>query len=229
MTDPKWSSDVTYDVVSGDRSFPLRFLAIVLVGGVVQVACSEPSTATDAGTSFCADEFYEGTVTFPDGTTHQACSPAAPDGIVMRWTPVAPCGAEISSAVGGSAGGDVTWFVGPGWERIDPLYRGNWVAPIGPVKLEVVYTPTAAPPSQCVPGEPLSCEVRAYGCEFELTQAAVVDGDMIEGHLTAPCNMRVVGDYTNPWQPTLTSFRFRTHLSGLALGDGGVDGGIACP
>jgi hypothetical protein len=208
-------------------TYPKYITAIV--GLLLYTACgASEAPDVDASVAACADEFYEGTVTFPDGTTHQACSPAAPGGIVIRWTPVSPCGAS-PSAVGGSAGSDVTWFVAPGWENVDPLYRGNWVAPIGPVKLEILYTPTAAPPSQCVPGEPLSCEVRAYGCEFEVTQAAVVDGDMIEGHLTAPCNMRVVGDYTNPWQPTLTSFRFRAHLSGLALGDGGVDGGTACP
>lgn len=61
----------------------------------------------------------------------------------------------------------------------------------------------------------------AKGCDFELSEAAGADGDMVEGRLTAPCEMRST-DYENPWRPTLTAFRFRTHLSGFQAPDAGA-------
>lgn len=170
----------------------------------------------DGSVPACAEEYYDGIVTFPDGTTHAACSLSGDEGIVVHWDPLAWCDEGIGGAGGISASGsDVSWSVGPGWERIDPLYRGAWYSPTGPVTLTVRYAPTSAPPSECLPGLPLSCDFTAHGCAFELTRAAVADGEIIQGHMLAPCEMRSTDDYTNPWQPTLTSFRFRTHLSGL--------------
>ena len=193
-----------------------RISATVILANLLCAACGDPDPV-------CPYEFFEGSVTFPSGTTHQACSPSGPEGIAVVFSLITPC--SVANAVGTSSGGE--WSVASGWEAADPLRRGDWFARLGPTKISVSYAPTAAPPSTCVPGDPLSCDLNAYGCDFELTDAANAFGDVVEGHLIAPCEMRVAGDYINPWRPTLTSMRFRARLNRQATSDAGV--GCALP
>jgi hypothetical protein len=132
--------------------------------------------------------------------------------------PIVACVTGLIGARGSSRGD--TWTITTGWERTDPEWRGDWFQTAGPAKLEVDYEPAAAPPEQCRPGDPLNCGLRAFGCDFELTQAASAERDNVEARLTAPCEMRS-SPFDDPWRPTLTSFRFRTHVTNYDPPDAG--------
>lgn len=54
-------------------------------------AATPPDAGIEASDGACAAEFFQGTVQFPDGTMHEACSPANADGIVVNFVRLAFC------------------------------------------------------------------------------------------------------------------------------------------
>lgn len=156
----------------------------------------------------CADEFYEGTVIFPDGTTHHACSPARSEGIAISF--VNPLDCRVQAAVGAGDGTEAGWEVGAASE---------WFNTSGSKDVNVVYQPNnTLHPSFCPLG-PSYCAFRNAACRFEVTRAASAVGDMVEGHLIAPCVLLAPPDVP---APTITSMRFRAHLSAQVVNDAGA-------
>ena len=157
----------------------------------------------------CPEESFEGTVTFPDGTSHVSCSPAAP--LVVDFAPLCDVVTGIQSASGAAEGGEASWTV---WGRYD------WFARPGTVELRVEYSPAPATAGRCPPDDLANCNVTA-DCMFEVTRAAPGDGDVVEARLVSACTMR---NYLtpNPWRPVLTSMRFRAQTSHRASADAGV-------
>ena len=179
-----------------------RRVWLVLIS--VFAACADPPRVEP-----CAAEFFAGSVTFPNGTVYDSCTPAAPAGLVV--TVELPC--VVGFAEGVSEGGDVAW-------RLEA--RDAWYATTGAVDLDVRYEGVDAPPSRCAPGpDGVSVSCTAFGsCQFNVTRAAHRDGDTLEAELLAPCTLGSSG----AWRPVLTSMRYRAHLSGVDTYDAGYDG-----
>jgi len=177
-------------------------------------AATPPDAGIEASDGACAAEFFQGTVQFPDGTMHEACSPANADGILVNFVPLAFCETGVGSALGVSDGGDAAWTI---WGR------GDWYARAGTSMLNASYSPTPPTESRCPPGDLVSCTPRSDDlCEFEVISAAEGPGDIVEARLVSPC---VLQEYATPitWQPVLTSMRFRAHLTYAS-----VDAGLPC-
>lgn len=199
--------------------------AVGLLAGLVAYGCGDggataPDASSDASAppadasdGACAAEFFQGTVQFPDGTTHEACSPASADGIVVNFVRLASCETGVGSAFGVSDDGDAAWSISG---------RGDWYARAGTSMFDFSYSPTPPTESRCPPGDLVNCAPRSDRCEFEVIGAAEGPGDIVEARLVSPCMLQ---EYLTPstWQPVLTSMRFRAHLTYNS-----VDAGLPC-
>ncbi|MBK8170524.1 MAG: hypothetical protein IPK60_09280 [Sandaracinaceae bacterium] len=63
-------------------------------------------------------------------------------------------------------------------------------------------------------------------CSFEITQPARADGEIVEGHLTAPCDLNGGSHFGEPFFPTVTAADFRAHV--VTIVDTSPDAGIPC-
>ena len=188
------------------RTWPL-----VLVFVLGCVSCTE--TTPPPSSSACADEYFEGTVTFPDGTSDTACSPARAEGFGISFSPSPVC-----TIVAGGGGGDsaaASWNVAG---------HGDWFTRVGRADLELFYSPNGATSTRCPVGLPPSmCDYHQPACQFEVTRAAGSDGDILEGRLVSPCTMPDPSDpVAGGWTPVVTSMRFRVHVAARMDSDAGV-------
>jgi hypothetical protein len=188
-----------------------KHIVLILTLGILGCfSCTESSPQVSA----CAEEYYEGSVTFPDGATHSACSPARPEGMSIRFADPVDC--RVLNAVGDGAGAEAAWTVGG---------EGEWFTTTGPKEnMFLSYDPNASlHPSFCVSGDPLYCDFHRNDCRFEVTRAGHAPGDVVEGRLLGSCTMY---DPLNPppgtWTPVVTSLRFRVHLSTAVINDAGA-------
>ena len=181
-------------------AFAIRMICAV----VLCSACTDSAAPIDASTEIdaCIGEFFDGVVAFSDGTTQQACARAATRGFVVNRSPILPCPAVAVAATGYSSDAGPTWTVGS---------RGGWFGRVGPAVLSVRYAPGALGDRSFA----------SDGCEFDVTAAALRDGEMVEASLTAPCTLRRTSTSGGPPELVLTSMRFRAHLSDFDLYDGG--------
>ena len=116
-----------------------------IVGAVLALALSTLSSAcaatkappTAAG---CADEFYEGIATYPDGSVHQFCAPARADGIFLIFEDSFRC--RIRSAGGTGYTREGAWEVGGDYQ---------WLDTTGSKELNVGYQPSFDAPSELLP------------------------------------------------------------------------------
>ena len=184
-----------------------------IVGAVLALALSTLSSAcaatkappTAAG---CADEFYEGTATYSDGSVHQFCAPARADGIVLFFENSFRC--RIRSAGGTGYTREGAWEVGGDYQ---------WLDTTGSKELHVGYQPSFdSHPSFCPTGVS-GCAFRSDRCRFDVTRSAAASGGFVEGHLTSPCLLEPSPG--NP-APTVTALRFRVHVGTQANHDAGV-------
>ena len=194
---------------------------VVVIAGLASCTRSVPADPPDLGVSSdlgapidlglpfeCGvGEFYEGSVMFPDGAMHYACSPAWPQGIAVTFTDAFTC--RVLAANGASNGVEAGWSIGA---------DGDWFSTLGSKGLWVVYQPSFTLHASFCPLGVSNCAFRKI-CQFEIAQAAHASGEVTEAHLTAPC---LLDAPTGVPQPTLTSMRFRAHLSAQVVNDAGA-------
>jgi len=180
-----------------------------LAATVLILACSACSAAKPDAP--CAEEFYEGSVTFPGGTTQTACGPARPAGSYLVF--VDPWTCRVLSGAGAGESVEAGWGVEG---------DGDWFGSLGPKELWLYYAPGTDTATRCPPGlPPASCNYRRT-CQFEVTRAARALGEVVEGHLTAPCTMPDPSDIAGTFTPIVTAMRFRVHISALPANDAGA-------
>ena len=160
---------------------------------------------------------------FPDGTTHDACAPASDEGVQLGFSDEFSCRVTVGYARGN--GDEARWEVG------GDLVSGDseWFATTGRHELILFYAPNALPSSRCPPGYPsTNCPFYRPGCQFEITRAAHALGDVVEGHLVAPCTLPSPSATDSSWTPVVESMRFRAHLSARDVNDMGATCGYPC-
>lgn len=178
----------------------LAGLAILLLCG-----CSAPFGPS------CADEFIEGSVSFPDGTQSGVCAEAQTGGFRIIFLDARTC--AVASATATAATVDGSWVVSG---------AGEWFASTGRKTLEVSYSPSGSlHPSLC-PAGTAYCSYR-QSCRFDISKCATASGEVVEATIAEPCVLQDPWGMTmTMWSPTVDSMRFRAHISTSPVSDAGA-------
>ncbi|MBK8170720.1 MAG: hypothetical protein IPK60_10325 [Sandaracinaceae bacterium] len=114
--------------------------------------------------------------------------------------------------------------------RMDIFAPGPWFTRVGVTPMTAfLFGATEGqdiPDDFCGASESRCIYQNTNSCSFAITRAARADGEIVEGRLTAPCDLNGGEHFGEPVFPTVTAADFRARL--VSVVDNSPDAGMPC-